>query len=67
MTDTSGFYALLGGELYHAPNFVSGPDFELHRDNMDDRLNGAGPWKWFDTREEAEAWAALQEEETEDV
>lgn len=63
MTDTSGFYAMLDGELYHAPNFVSGPGFDLNRDNMEHRATGAGPWEWHESREDAEAWLTFPEDE----
>lgn len=59
--DTSGFYKW-DQEMLHGPNFVTGPDFELLRERMEDRdntINGSEihGWFWFDTEEEA--YAAL--------
>lgn len=49
MEDTSGFYKLNEeGVWLHAPNFVSGPNFELVRENKDDYDYPVEGWSWFD-------------------
>lgn len=55
MEDTSGFYALLDNELHWAPNFVSGPGFDLNRNNEADRIIELNGWKYFSSLEEAKA------------
>lgn len=62
--DTSGFYFVDGEELFFGPNFVSGPNFELNRDDPEDRdndLNGSAThgWYWFDSEEEARTFFNL--------
>lgn len=57
--DTSGFYGYLWGELFYAPNFVTGPGFSLERTIPEDRTREANGWRWFDTRAEAEAFHGL--------
>lgn len=60
MQNTSGFYALIEGELNHAPNFVSGPGFDLDVNNEQDKLNGSNGWKYFDSIELAKAYYGVE-------
>jgi hypothetical protein len=53
----TGFYKLEEDSAFmlHAPNFVSGPGFELLAEREADRLAGADGWRWFESRAAAEA------------
>lgn len=57
--DTSGFYGYMWGDLYYAPNFVTGPGFNLERTIPEDRLRETNGWRWFDTEAEALAFHGL--------
>lgn len=50
---TKGFYKLEDGSLMYAPNFVSGPGFELLADQHESYTYPVEGWKWFDTLEGA--------------
>lgn len=62
MTDTSGFYLYQDGELFYAPNFVIGKDFELQRHLHDQYDYPVCGWQWFDSREAAVAALEWQED-----
>ena len=48
-----GFYKYLFGQLLYAPNFVSGPGFELRASTKDDHTYPTDGWYWFDALAEA--------------
>lgn len=48
-----GFYKLEDGELLYAPNFVSGPGFELLAELRENYSYPVEGWTWFDSLEGA--------------
>lgn len=52
--DTSGFYKAEEGQLLHAPNFVSAPDYDLSRTRKDEYTYPVHGWHWFDSQQDAE-------------
>lgn len=48
-----GFYKYIVSQLLYAPNFVSGPGFELHRDTKDNHKYPSDGWYWFNSLAEA--------------
>ena len=53
MEDTSGFYKAEDGVLLYAPNFVSGPSFELVRELHTTYSYPVEGWMWFNNEETA--------------
>lgn len=48
MENKSGFYKLIDGEWWYAPNAVYGPNFTLLKENKDDYNYPVDGWVWFD-------------------
>ena len=48
-----GFYKLEDGSLLYAPNFVSGPGFELLAGEHERHIYPVEGWRWFETLEDA--------------
>ena len=55
MSDTSGFYKNIDGELVYGPNFVLGAygAYELRRATKDSNTYPVDGWYWFDSEEQA--------------
>lgn len=47
------FYKRDGDEILEAPNFVSGPGFELLAENHSEYAYPVDGWYWFDSADEA--------------
>jgi hypothetical protein len=48
MEDTSGFYKLLDGQWFYAPNAVYNIDYELLRELHDTYTYPVDGWEWYD-------------------
>lgn len=55
MENTSGFFKVTDGELFHAPNFVYAPSFTLLREQKDEYPYPVDGWIWFDDTVAAQA------------
>lgn len=65
--DTSGFYALIDGELFFAPNFVESATFSLHRADKDTYTYPVNGWSWFDSEQEAKTFFNITDEEAAEI
>lgn len=59
MEDTSGFYKHDGDVLF-GPNFVLNVNYELRRETKDQHTFPTDGWYWFDTKEDAYAFFAVE-------
>jgi hypothetical protein len=53
MSDTSGFYTMIGGEPVRAQVSVTAPGFAMHRDTREAHTYPVEGWWWFDSIEQA--------------
>lgn len=60
--DTSGFYRLYQdtNSLLFAPHFVTGPNFEIVRENKDSYSYPVEGWYWFNNEQEAKIFFNLE-------
>lgn len=54
--NTQGFYKYTDNELFHGPNFVSSPDYELLAENHEQYTYPVDGWSWFNSELEAKAF-----------
>jgi len=54
--NTAGFYKYESDTLYHGPNFVLAPEYELRKETKDDHTYPTDGWYWFDSEDEAKSF-----------